>query len=126
MNHFPPELIAKMKAAKSAEELIQLTKEYNVELTEEATKSFFEQFHANGIASDESLESVAGGWGANMNSVSVGDRVKLLGKQCAKCGSTTGVILMFSAQNIGRALINCDKCGTLIGYAERSRYHKIS
>ena len=126
MNHFPPELIAKIKAAKSAEDLIQLAREYNVELTEEATKSFFEQFHANGIASDESLESVAGGWGANTNSASVGDRVKLLGLKCAKCGSTTGVILMFSAQNIGRALINCDKCRTFIGYAERSRYHKIS
>ena len=126
MNNFPPELIEKIKAAKSAEDLIQLAREYNVELTEEATKSFFEQFHANGIASDESLESVAGGWGANMNSVSVGDRVRLLGLKCAKCGSTTGVVLMFSLQNTGRALINCDKCGTSIGYAEKSRYQKLS
>lgn len=61
MNNFTPELIAKAKAAESAEELLALAKENNVELTEEEAKVCFEQLHANGAVSDDDLEAVAGG-----------------------------------------------------------------
>ena len=62
MKNLTPELIAKAKAAKSAEELLALAKENNVELTEEAAKTYFEQLSANGAVSDDELGAVAGGF----------------------------------------------------------------
>ena len=41
MNNFTPELIAKAKAAKSAEELLELAKANNVDLTETEAKTYF-------------------------------------------------------------------------------------
>ena len=61
MTNVTPELIATVKAAKSAEELLELAKANNVELTEEEAKTYFEQLHTNGAISDDDLEAVAGG-----------------------------------------------------------------
>lgn len=61
MNNLTPELIAKAKAAKSAEELLKLAKENGVELTEDEVKTCFEQLHANTEVSDDELEAVSGG-----------------------------------------------------------------
>ena len=61
MKNLTPELIAKAKAAKSAEELFELAKANNVELTEEEAKTYFEQLNANGAVSDDELDAVAGG-----------------------------------------------------------------
>ena len=61
MTNLTPELIAKAKAAKSAEELLALAEANNVELTEEEAKICFEQLHTNGAVSDDELEAVAGG-----------------------------------------------------------------
>ena len=61
MNNLTPELIAKAKAAKSAEELLELAKENGVELSEEEAKTCFEQLHANAEVSDDELEAVSGG-----------------------------------------------------------------
>ena len=61
MNNLTPELIAKAKAAKSAEELLALAKENGIELTEEESKTCFEQLHANAEVSDDELEAVSGG-----------------------------------------------------------------
>ena len=54
-------MIAKAKTAKSAEELLALAKDNNVELTEEDAKTYFEQLNANGAVSDDELDVVAGG-----------------------------------------------------------------
>ena len=61
MKNLTPELIAKAKAAKSADELLALAKANNVELTEEEAKTYFEQLNANGAVSDDELGAVAGG-----------------------------------------------------------------
>ena len=61
MKNLTPELIAKAKTAKSAEELLDLAKANNVALTEEEAKSCFEQLNANGAVSDDELDIVAGG-----------------------------------------------------------------
>ena len=61
MKNLTPELIAKAKTAKSAEELLALAKDNNVELTEEEAKTYFEQLNANSL-DDDLLEGVAGGW----------------------------------------------------------------
>lgn len=63
MKNLTPELVAKAKAAKSAEELLELAKVNDVELTDEEAKICFEQLHANGAVSDDELEAVAGGGG---------------------------------------------------------------
>ena len=62
MKNLTPELIAKAKAAKSAEELLALAKANNVELTETEAKICFEQLHANGAVADDELEAVSGGF----------------------------------------------------------------
>ena len=61
MKNLTPELIAKAKAAKSADELFELAKANNVEMTEEEAKIYFEQLNANGSVSDDELDAVAGG-----------------------------------------------------------------
>jgi hypothetical protein len=61
MTNISPELIAKVRAAKSPEELLELAKANNVELTAEEAKTYYEQLHTNGAISDDDLEAVAGG-----------------------------------------------------------------
>ena len=61
MNNLTPELIAKAKVAKSAEELLELAKENGTELTEEEAKTYFAQLNANDAISDDELGAVAGG-----------------------------------------------------------------
>ena len=61
MTNLTPELIAKAKAATSAEALLTLAKENDVDLSEEYAKICFEQLHANAEVSDDELEAVAGG-----------------------------------------------------------------
>ena len=61
MKNLTPELIAKAKTAESAEELLALAKDNNVELTEAEAKTYFEQLSANGAVSDDELGAVAGG-----------------------------------------------------------------
>ena len=55
------ELIAKAKAAKSVEELLELAKANNVEMTAEEAKEIFAQLNAKGSVSDDELDAVAGG-----------------------------------------------------------------
>ena len=61
MKNLTPELIEKAKNAKSAEELLALAKENDVEITEEEAKIYFDQLNSNGSVSDEELDAVAGG-----------------------------------------------------------------
>ena len=68
MKNITPELIEKAKAAKSAEELLELAKANDVALTEEEAKTYFEQLNANGVVSDDELEAVAGGGCGGTNS----------------------------------------------------------
>ena len=61
MKSFTPELIARAKEAKSAEELLEIAKANGVELTAEEAKTYFEQLKANSAVSDDELDIVAGG-----------------------------------------------------------------
>ena len=58
------ELIEKAKTAKTAEELLAMAKEENIELTEEQAKEYFATIHASGELSDEELDNVSGGCGS--------------------------------------------------------------
>ncbi len=55
------ELTAKLKEAKSADEILALAKESGVELSEEKAKELFAELNANGELSDDELDKVAGG-----------------------------------------------------------------
>lgn len=61
--NFTPEQLTKAKAAKSAEELLALAKENDVELTENEAQKYFAEFHKEGPLADEELDNVAGGCG---------------------------------------------------------------
>ena len=76
MLNFNSEMMEKAKAAKSAEELLALAKENNVEMTAEEAKSCFEQINSKEI-DDDLLDGVAGGIGVfaepPINNVSEGN-----------------------------------------------------
>ena len=59
------ELLEKAKQAKTAEELLAMAKEENIELTDEQAKEYFATIHASGELSDEELDNVSGGCGGN-------------------------------------------------------------
>jgi len=62
MNTFTLELIEKAKAAKTAEELLALAKENEVEMTEESAAAYFAQLHpTSGEVSEDELDNVSGG-----------------------------------------------------------------
>ena len=125
MKNLTPELIAKAKTAKSAEELLALAKDNNVELTEEDAKTYFEQLNANGAVSDDELDGVAGGSFLGISCPSEDEEEqtpaskenKPVGR-CRHCGST----------NIGtrqdpdglRSFI-CNDCGMPVSNVTRPR-----
>ena len=126
MKNLTPELIAKAKAAKSAEELLELAKANSVVLTEEEAKTYFEQLNATGIVSDDELDVVSGGneedeKKCGEDAISEGDRLKLTGGKKCDCGSTIGL----ARQSFGLDKIHtsgytrprcvvCASCGKLI------------
>ena len=73
------ELLEKAKTAKSAEELLELAKAENIELTAEQAKEYFATIHASGELSDEELDNVAGGCGGPDYKYDIGDSVLIYG-----------------------------------------------
>ena len=69
------ELLEKAKTAKSAEELLAMTKAENIELTEEQAAKAFAEINKAGELSDEELDNVTGGCGGRTPKFSVNDRV---------------------------------------------------
>ena len=78
------ELLKKAKTAKTAEELLELAKAENIELTEEQAKEYFATIHASGELSDEELDNVSGGCGRDYEpsgetpKFHVGDRLAMV------------------------------------------------
>ena len=65
MKNLTPEMIEKAKETKSAEELLELAKENNVEMTADEAKTYFAQLNPkSGELSDDDLDNVAGGAGS--------------------------------------------------------------
>ena len=78
MKAFNSEMIEKAKGAKSAEELLALAKENNVELGAEEAVAYFAQMNPKcGELSDEELDNVAGGACSQESSAPT----------CPKCGT---------------------------------------
>ena len=69
------ELLEKAKTAKTAEELIEMAKAENIELTVEQAAKAFAELHKAGELSDEELDNVSGGCKGRTPKFSVNDRV---------------------------------------------------
>ena len=64
MKNLTPEMIEKAKAAKTAEELLELAKANGVEMTADEAATYFAQLNPkSGELSDDDLDNVAGGAG---------------------------------------------------------------
>ena len=112
MKNLTPEMIEKAKAAKSAEELLEIAKENNVEMTADEAATYFAQLNPkSGELSDDDLDSVAGGACASKDEgVSIGDIVRVTsGQTCDKCGSNIGRVDMTGAYGFqwGVCCTNC-------------------
>ena len=57
------ELLKKAKTAKTAEELLEMAKAENIELSAEQAAKAFAELNKSGELSDEELDNVAGGGG---------------------------------------------------------------
>ena len=127
MKNLTPELIAKAKAAKSAEELLVLAKANNVEMTEEEAKTYFEQLNANAAVSDDELGAVAGGF-LSISCPDIDGEVtgglmhhegKVIGR-CPKCGSTDIVV---GSNPDGGGSYYCRKCSVIVPSTNVKRSH---
>ena len=91
---FTEEQLAKIKAAKTAEELIALAKAEGIEATEEQIKAQFDAMHKEGELADDELDNVAGGCGGGDDNVGdiIGHRVKIK-PGCQNYSGRTGKVI---------------------------------
>ena len=81
---FSNEMIEKAKTAKSAEELLEMAKAENIELSAEQAAKAFAELNKNGELSDEELDNVSGGCGRDYEpsgetpKFHVGDRLAMV------------------------------------------------
>ena len=69
------ELLEKAKTAKSAEELLEMAKAENIEISAEEAAKAFAELNKTGELSDDELDNVAGGCEGRTPKFSVNDRV---------------------------------------------------
>ena len=110
MKNLNPEMIEKAKAAGSAEELLALAKENDVEMSAEEAAAYFAQLNPkSGELDDDDLDNVAGGASGCAYKDEVGNMTKVRvinGNKCPRCGSTNG---MYIRTEIG-PYISCTDC----------------
>ncbi len=97
MKNLTPEMIEKAKAAKSAEELLELAKAGGMEMTADEAATYFAQLNPkSGELDDDALDGVAGGCGGSGGSGETyrpyGKTVRVTsGHTCKTCGTNVGV-----------------------------------
>ena len=95
------ELIIKAKAAKSVEELLELSKASNVELSEEQAKDYFAKLNpTKGELSDDELDDVSGGGCGESKT-----------KYCPNCNSELRMISEGTGNFSMKFYYLCDSCG---------------
>ena len=95
------ELIIKAKAAKSVEELLELAKASNVELSEEQAKEYFAKLNpTKGELSDDELDDVSGGGCGESKT-----------KYCPNCNSELRMISEGPGNFSMKFYYLCDACG---------------
>ena len=94
MKNLKPEMIEKAKAAKSAEELLELAKENNVEMTADEAATYFAQLNPkSGELDDDDLDNVAGGACGGGDSSNRPHVRVTNGATCPICGSNIGIVV---------------------------------
>lgn len=124
MMNFNAEMIEKAKAAKSAEELLEIAKANGVEMTEEEATTYFAQLNPkSGELNDDDLDAVAGG--ACGSGVRVGDTVRVTsGETCPICGGNMGTVKAVGAMATGAVVcMNCSD--SIIAYVGSATLEKI-
>ena len=115
MKNLTSEMIEKAKTAKTAEELLEIAKANDIEMTADEAAEYFAQLNpASGELSDDDLDNVAGGCGNRDERLSVRDIVRVIsGETCKKCGSDIGQVCYTGAQ--GYVLgVWCNNCSDWI------------
>ena len=114
MKNLTPEMIEKAKAAKTAEELLELAKANDIEMTADEAATYFAQLNPkSGELDDDDLDNVAGGACADSNdndnpAVGVGDTVQITsGETCSSCGNNIGIV---SKKHSRGYCIKCKEC----------------
>ena len=124
MKNLTPEMIEKAKAAKSAEELLEVAKAGGVELTADEAATYFAQLNPqSGELDDDALNGVAGGGCGG--SVRAGDDVRVTsGETCQICGGNTGTVKSVGAFGVGAVV--CHNCSDyIIAYVGSATLEKI-
>ena len=95
------ELIIKAKAAKSVEQLLELAKASNVELSEEQAKEYFAKLNpTKGELSDDELDDVSGGGCGESKT-----------KYCPNCNSELRMMSEGTGNFSMKFYYLCDSCG---------------
>ena len=125
MHNISPNLIEKAKTAKSAEELLEIAKENNVEMTAEEAATYFAQLTPkSGELDDDDLDNVAGGGCNDIMGKGNYPDVQITGSHaCPKCGSKIGYIATKRWE--GAYFIFCKSCDTEIGLCVDIDYVEI-
>ena len=115
MKNLKPEIIEKAKAAKTAEELLGIAKENNVEMTADEAATYFAQLNPkSGELDDDDLDAVAGGACEKYDgNTDVGKTVRVIGVTCSKCGGTTGTLEW--SEYFHTLRIKCNTCKQMYG-----------
>ena len=123
MKNFNAEMIEKAKAVKSAEELLALAKENNVEMTADEAATYFAQLNPkSGELNDDDLDSVAGG-GCVDGESSHGKKVRITSLHaCPKCGGKIGTVMPIVD---AEPTIFCDNCCARICHSECCTFEVI-
>lgn len=98
MAEFNTELMKKVEAAASPEEILAIAKDNNIKLTQEQANAYFEKMHKTGELSDDELDNVAGG-GCGNQTQEVTDPIC-----CPICGS-------HSVKKYSTDSASCNCCG---------------
>ena len=91
MKNLTPEMIEKAKAAKSAEELLEVAKANGVEMTADEAATYFAQLNPqSGELDDDDLDGVSGGLVQLINPSSTPCYTFKDGTLCKHCGKRNG------------------------------------
>ena len=115
MKNFNAEMIEKAKAAKSVEELLEIAKANNIEMTADEAKTYFAQLNPkSGELSDDDLDAVAGGVCSSSEEYynsTHGKIVRVNNGATCKCGGNIGKV---ESSMDGLLIARCETCKVII------------
>ena len=119
MKNLKPEIIEKAKVAKTAEELLEIAKANNVEMTADEAKTYFAQLNPKSGEIDDDLDAVAGGVGScgeptTEDIFPAGTKMRIKRGACRRCnGILFNSTFKYATPLSGESLVPvCDNCGT--------------